>query len=196
MLIGGGIGHEGFTRLLLLAAGGAVLARAIANRPLGQVLAPEIRIDKTITIHAPRERVAAVWARVEDFPRFMQHVRRVHRDGDRTQWTVDGPLGTEVRFDADLELRDHELLWRTPHDARVAHRGSVRFERIDDNATRVRIEMRYRPPGGLVGYLVALGSGRDPRHQIHDDLVRMKALLEQGFTRAHHERIALSDLER
>jgi len=67
----------------------------------------------------------------------------------------------------------------------------VRFESCQDG-TRVHIDMWYRPFGGLVGHAVARVLGFDPKRRIDRDLVRMKALLENGRTRAHHQRFELS----
>lgn len=40
--------------------------------------------------------------------------------------------------------------------------------------------MSYQPAAGTVGHVVAKLPGDDPKHQLDDDLVRMKTYLETG----------------
>ena len=42
--------------------------------------------------------------------------------------------------------------------------------------------MSYVPPAGALGHAVATLFGVDPRQAMHDDLVRLKSLLEEGET--------------
>src|SRR5258705_3236331 len=63
--------------------------------------AGEIEVDRSVTIEAPVERVYEFWNDVENFPRFMSHVREVRRLGpDRSRWTVAGPAGAAPEGDA------------------------------------------------------------------------------------------------
>ena len=71
--------------------------------------------------------------------------------------------------------------------------GIVRFEPAN-HGTSVQIRMRYRPPAGMIGHTIAHVLGWDPKARLDDDMVRMKALLEDGHTRAHGEQVALSDV--
>jgi uncharacterized membrane protein len=38
--------------------------------------------------------------------------------------------------------------------------------------------MSYNPPGGAVGHAIARLLGRDPKQEMDDDLMRMKAFIE------------------
>jgi uncharacterized membrane protein len=42
--------------------------------------------------------------------------------------------------------------------------------------------MAYLPPAGVVGHAVAQLFGVDPRQAMHEDLIRLKTLLEEGKT--------------
>jgi uncharacterized membrane protein len=125
----------------------------------------------------------------------MEHVQSVIVRGNRSRWRVDGPAGTALEFEA--EMTAHEpgrlLAWKTLPGETIEHSGNVRFESAGDG-TRLHIEMTYRPPGGRLAHAIAHILGWDPKARMDDDLVRMKALLEDGFTRAHHSRISLSDV--
>jgi hypothetical protein len=44
----------------------------------------------------------------------------------------------------------------------------------------VQIELHYNPPGGAVGHAIAALFKRDPKHQMDDDLARIKTAIETG----------------
>jgi len=46
--------------------------------------------------------------------------------------------------------------------------------------TEVRVQLEYRPPAGALGKGIAWLFGEEPSQQIHEDLHRMKGLLETG----------------
>jgi uncharacterized membrane protein len=170
-------------------------------RLIGHAVGRErIEIRKTINVHVPPDRVFALWNRLESFPRFLQHVRSVEvnpREPARSMWEVDGPAGYPICFETVTTrvVPDRELSWTTlPHQP-IEHSGSVRFEPVP-GGTRVDIHLSYRPPGGALGHAVAHVLGWDPKARIDDDMVRMKALLEDGRTRAHGERVMARDVVR
>ncbi|HEY8520176.1 MAG TPA: SRPBCC family protein [Gammaproteobacteria bacterium] len=176
-----------------LGAGGALLlARAVTNRDLRSLLGigaerHAVEVHKSIRIHAPVEKVFACWNDFEGFPRFTKHVLRVRRleprqNQERWRWTVTGPLGTRLDFDAVITAReDNRLLeWRTERGAFVQHAGRVQFQQNGDDSTTVEIKMVYNPVAGAVGHAVAWLLGCDPKHQMDDDLMRMKTYLETG----------------
>ncbi|HEX7123044.1 MAG TPA: SRPBCC family protein, partial [Gemmatimonadaceae bacterium] len=147
---------------------------------------------KTITIHAPIEQVWAYLTEWERFPQWMTHVREVRASGvpgsigERTHWVVDGPAGTTVSWDAETtRLVQNELVaWKSVEGAPVRQAGMIQFERQDGD-TRVHIQLSYNPPAGALGHAVAKIFGRDPKHQMDDDLARLKTFIETG--RAPHD---------
>jgi uncharacterized membrane protein len=175
-----------------------LLARAIANRDLACIVGlrpTTIDIVKTITIDAPVERVFALWTKVQRFPLFMEHVREVRLEApERSRWVVDGPFG-RASIEAELVKLEHDKLiaWRTLPGSELEHEGSVQLDEVD-HGTRIHIHLRYHPPGGIAGHAIAKLFGFDPRSRMDDDLVRVKALLEHGKTRAHHRRVKLGDV--
>ena len=56
----------------------------------------------------------------------------------------------------------------------------MQFKPTNDGATRVHIELQYNPPGGQVGHAIAALFKRDPKHQMDDDLARIKTAIETG----------------
>lgn len=173
-------------------AGSLLLVRAATNlefRRLTGIGARRRAIDvrKSIHINAPVARVFAVWSGFESFPTFMSHVRSVRRldDGrerERWRWTVDGPAGTEVEFDTVVTSfeTDRLLSWRTESGSPIQHAGRIQFGDNQDGSTTVKIQMTYNPIAGALGHAVARLFGADPKHQLDDDLLRMKTYIETG----------------
>ena len=184
---------------LVGSAGGALALRGTLNRPVPDIIGRGrgVTVQKTITVHRPVHEVFELWSRLDNFPQFMQHVRDIDVEigGSKSRWTVDGPAGTKVEFEAETcELVPNRVIaWKTVPNQAIEHEGRVRFEEASDG-TRVHVVMTYRPPGGVIGHAIAHLLGWDPKARMDDDLVRMKALLEEGKTRAHMHRVELADL--
>ena len=174
------------------AAGMLVLTRAITNlemRRLFGIGVPRHAVDiqKSIRINAPVQKVFELWDNFENFPLFMTHVRHVRRikageDKERWRWGVTGPTGTELEFDSTVTAREENRLiaWRTVGEAFVHHAGKVHFQDNADGSTTVDIKMVYNPVAGAVGHAIARLFGTDPKHQMDDDLLRVKSFLETG----------------
>jgi uncharacterized membrane protein len=156
-----------------------------------------VTLHKSIVVHQAIHIVFDCWSRFDNFPMFMQHVQEVDLQvgGSHSRWTVDGPAGTKIFFEAettDFEP-DRTIAWKTIEKQPIEHEGRVRFEEIA-GGTRVTVTMSYRPPGGIIGHAVAHILGWDPKARMDEDLVRMKTLLEEGKTRAHQQSVELADL--
>lgn len=196
VLLAGGFGRRGPLGALLGLAGAALLTRSTANVRLAELTrgnGRSVRVQKSIRIDAPVERVFAFWCDVRNFPRFMRHVRQV--DGElsgATHWRVDGIGGPPLEWTAQcIGLIDDELIaWSTLPGSAIRHAGVVRFERCADGATRVEVQMDYQPPAGVLGDRVARLLGFDPKRQLDDDLMRVKSYLETGH--AAHDAAARS----
>jgi uncharacterized membrane protein len=191
---------RGLVGTLLGTAGGALAVRGSLNKPLPDLVGARgaaITVQKSIVVHKPIHVVFDCWSRFDSFPLFMQHVQEVDLQvgGNRSRWTVDGPAGTKVEFEAEtIEFEpDRVIAWRTIPNQTIEHAGRVRFEEVA-GGTRVMVHMTYRPPGGIVGHAIAHILGWDPKARMDEDLVRMKTLLEEGKTRAHQQSVELADL--
>lgn len=173
----------------LAATGVGLLARAATDLEMRRLVGigagrRAVDVQKSVTIDAPVEDVFAFWTSYESFPRFMSRVLDVRR-GDRdglSHWTVTGPAGVPVQFDAEesVKIRNERFGWRTIEGSVVAHSGVVRFEPAGGGRTRVQVRMSYNPPGGWLGHEVAAAFGVDPKSSLDADLARMKTLLETG----------------
>ena len=197
-----GLLRRGQLGALVAGAGATLLLRDVANRPLRRVLgvgAGRCAVDfhKTLHVRAPVEEVYAFFTDVENFPRFMSHIRDVKRIGaDRYHWVAEGPARIPVAWDSEVTERvpGEVFAWQSMAGAAIANAGIVRFEVCADGSTRIDLRMSYNPPAGAVGHAVASIFGADPKHALDEDMVRFQSLLEQGKTTAHGEVVRLEDL--
>ena len=165
-------GHSVLYDRLAIEAGGA--RRSVGN--LG------VKVDESIVVNAPTQRVYEIWRKLENLPRLLSHVDDVEPvGGTRSRWTVKGPAGLPITWDADLinDKPGEIIAWRTIASPLVEHAGSVTFEPVGE-ATRVRVSLQYDPPGGRFGHAVASLVSADAGRQIAQDLANFKRALEEG----------------
>ena len=169
-------------------AGLGMLARSITDFEMRRLIGlygdrKGIEIEKTITINVPVDQVFTYWSQPENFPQFMTHVREVKRiDEGVYQWKVGGPAGLLVEWEAAItELNPNKVLaWKSLPGSIIGQQGITRFTSNPDGSTRIDIKMSYTPPAGLLGHEMARLFGVDPKHEMDDDLMRMKSFLEKG----------------
>jgi uncharacterized membrane protein len=198
-LIVAGARRRGWLGGGMAAAGVGLLSRAATNRPARRLLGlarsrANVEVRKEISIGAPIEEVYAFWERWENFPRFFEHVRDVRDEGGGwTRWTVAGPAGVEILFDAVVTaaIPNHLIAWKTAPRQAVRHAGLIRFEEVSPGVTRVDVQMSYDPPAGQLGQAVASLFGTDPKSALDDDLLRLKSLLEDRGTAAQGREVGL-----
>ena len=146
--------------------------------------APRIEVRRDITVGQEPAEVYRFWRNFENLPRFMEHLQAVRViDDRRSHWRARAPAGTTVEWDAEIiEDRPNELIvWRSLDGADVPNTGSVRFTPAPGGrGTEVRVELRYDPPGGALGALVAKLFGKEPGQQVGGDLRRLKQVMETG----------------
>ena len=183
--------EDGMQGILLGFGGSALLARALANRDLANLLGlteREITVQKIINVNAAPGIVFGFWADYQNFPRFMSKVREVHALSEsRSHWVVSGPAGVPVQWTAQVThiLPDELIEWRCSAASTVRHWGSVRFADNGTGGTRVSVRLSYVPPAGAFGHAVAALFGADPKSEMDADLMRMKSMIETG--RAAHD---------
>jgi uncharacterized membrane protein len=143
-----------------------------------------LHMTRSVVINRSPEELYRFWHDFENFPRFMYHLESVRSTGARTShWIARGPAGTHVEWDAEItaDTPNELIAWRSLPDADVENSGIVQFEaRPGGRGTIVRVEIEYRPPGGVTGAIVAKLFHESPEQQIYDDLHRMKQLIETG----------------
>jgi uncharacterized membrane protein len=182
-------GQQFSDKWVALAAGGAVAVgaaliyrelstRGDTRRRLGG--SRGIHVEESITVHRPLSQVFRFWRNFENLPQFMQHLESVvELDSGITHWVAKGPAGLKAEWSARIinEIDDRLIAWQSIAGSTIATAGSVNLTETTDG-TCVRVKLQYNPPAGRVGAAVAWLFGKDPQQQIHEDLCRLKALLE------------------
>ena len=143
-----------------------------------------VHVSRSVTVRRPRDEVYQFWRRLENLPRFMQHVRTVTVTGDRrSHWIVNAPAGQTVEWDAEIldDRPGDRLSWRSLEGSDVQHEGVVVFRDAPaDRGTEIEVDLRYDAPAGGAGAAIAKLFGEEPSQQIRDDLRRFKQVMELG----------------
>jgi uncharacterized membrane protein len=132
-------------------------------------------IEHSVDVEVPVRVAYNQWTQFESFPEFMEGVESVKQLTDtRTAWVAE-IAGVRREFEADITEQhpDERIAWRTteqPHQA-----GVVTFHRIDDNTTRVTLQMEYDPEG----FVETAGDWLQlVRMRVVGDMKRFKAFVE------------------
>ena len=132
-------------------------------------------IEQSIVVNVPVQMAYNQWTQFEEFPRFMDGVESVRQlDDKRLHWRVN--IGGKVKeWDAEITEQhpDERIAWTTRSGARNA--GVVTFHRLDENRTKIMLQVDYEPEGVVenVGDAVGIVSAR-----IKGDLERFKEFIE------------------
>jgi uncharacterized membrane protein len=117
------------------------------------------RIEKVVEVNCPVRTVYNQWTQFEEFPKFMDGVKRVDQiDDTHVRWHA-SIWGKEKEWDAEIteQVPDEKIGWRSiSGDAPNA--GVVRFEPMGPDRTRVRLVMSYEPQGAVENIGDALGA--------------------------------------
>jgi uncharacterized membrane protein len=131
-------------------------------------------IEESIEVNVPVSTAYNQWTQFEDFPLFMEGVDDVRQlDDTRLHW-VATVAGKTNEWDAKIleQHPDKQISWISEDGKKT--RGTVTFEPVGENKTRVRLSMGYQ-----ASPLEAIGSaaGLDAR-RVRGDLERFKELIE------------------
>ena len=184
--------QRSWTSPFVAAAGTALVYRGATGQYPAQELLEDvaetadkgIRVHKAVTIQRSPEDVYQFWRRLENLPRFMEHLTEVEDlGGGRSRWHARVPAGLPLSWEAVI-VRDEPgrlLQWETDPDATVQHHGQVRFlPAMGDRGTELHVDMSYRPPLGVAGVAVAQLLNIVTEQQIKEEIRRCKHMLEAG----------------
>jgi uncharacterized membrane protein len=132
-------------------------------------------IEESIEVAVPVRTAYNQWTQFEQFPRFMDGVEQVKQlDDTHLHWVV-SHNGKRYEFDAEIteQRPDERIAWKTVDGK--SHSGVVTFHRLDDQHSRIMVQMTWEPEGMLETLGAALGS--DDR-RVKDDLEHFKEIVE------------------
>lgn len=144
------------------------------------------KMEKSVTINRSPDEIYSFWRQLENLPRFMNHIQSVTQKGDGiSHWVMKTSHDRTLQWDARLiEDKPGQMLsWQSLEGADVDNAGSVWFTpAVGGRGTVVKVSMKYSPPGGKLGSLMAKLMGDSADKQMAEDLFRLKSLLETGET--------------
>ncbi len=135
------------------------------------------KIEDTITVDVPVRVAYDRWTRFEDFPSFMDGVKRVEQlDDKRLHWTA-SIAGQLKDWDAEIteQTPDRRIAWSSTSGAPNA--GAVEFRPVTDDRTEVTLHLEAEPEGALETVGDALGI---LKATVRGDLERYKDLVERN----------------
>jgi len=132
-------------------------------------------IQESIDVRVPVRTVYNQWTQFESFPYFMDGVDRVVQVNDTlTHWET-SIGGVHREFDAEITEQhpDERVAWNSVGGQ--DHAGVVTFHRIDEQTTRVTVQMEYGPETLTEKAGAALGV---VDRKVKGDLARFKEFIE------------------
>jgi uncharacterized membrane protein len=136
-------------------------------------------IEKSVDVRVPLSTAYNQWTQFEQFPHFMEGVEQVRQIGDKhIHWRVNvGGKPKEFETEITEQIPDQRIAWRTRGGTDNA--GVVTFHRLNDQTTRIMLQMEYHPEGFVekAGDMFGVASRR-----VQADLERFKEFVEKRGT--------------
>jgi uncharacterized membrane protein len=133
-------------------------------------------IQRWTDVAVPVDKAYEAWTDFEKFPQFMHRVLSVQKsDGkDEVQWEEKIWFSKRQWKGKIVDRRKNDrVAWKTTSG--TSHSGIVSFHKLDENLTRVMVEVDFQP----TGMFEKMGSGlRFVKRAVQADLARFKAYVE------------------
>jgi uncharacterized membrane protein len=133
-------------------------------------------VTEFVDVNVPVRNAYNQWTQFEEFPHFMDGVREVRQlDATHLHWkTKIG--GVEREFDAEIteQLPDERVAWKATDGEKQA--GVVTFHRLDEDTTRVTVQMDFDPQDFVEKAGAVLGV---VDRKVKGDLERFKNFIER-----------------
>ena len=134
------------------------------------------RFEDQITVEVPVRVAYDRWTRFEDFPSFMDGVKRVEQVDDKTLRWMASVAGTTKSWTAEIvdQTPDTRIAWKSVEGAENA--GAVLFAPDGPDRTTVTLRLDVEPEGPVESAGDALGF---VERRVKGDLQRYKDLVER-----------------
>ena len=155
---------------LLLGAG------ALLYRPLRKMRSARNSVTADTIVRVPVHAAYDQWTQFEEFPTFMSDIEEVRQvDDTHLHWRA-RVAGKAREWDARIDDQepDRKISWHSTSGAR--NDGTVLFEPVDPNSTRVKVEMAFEPDSMSERLGSAIGL---PSRRVKADLERFRELIEK-----------------
>ncbi len=132
-------------------------------------------VEQSIEVNVPVSTAYNQWTQFEEFPKFMEGVESVTQlDDTHLRWVAEiAGRRHEWRAEISEQRPDERVAWHATEGKKNA--GVVTFHRLNDNQTRIMLQMEWEPEGAVEQAGAAVGA--DDR-RVKADLERFKELIE------------------
>jgi uncharacterized membrane protein len=133
-------------------------------------------ITESVELDVPVRTAYNQWTQFQEFPRFMEGVEDVAQlDDTHLRWRGDvGGKSEEWETEITEQIPDERVAWKTTKG--TGPHGVVTFHRLEDQRSKVTVQMDYEPEGMTekLGSAVGLDSRR-----VKGDLERFRDMIEE-----------------
>ena len=132
-------------------------------------------VEESIEVNVPIRTAYNQWTQFQEFPRFMEGVESITQlDDKRLQWVAE-IAGQRREWEAEIteQKPDERIAWTAREGEHNS--GVVTFHYIDENTSRVMLQLEYEPEGALEKVGDALGAVKT---RVKGDMKRFKEYIE------------------
>lgn len=157
------------------------------RRDLMSTVAQDAALDSaataSVTIGRPADELRSLWLSPKTQSGIWTHFADVTAiDGRTANWVARGPADGEYRW--RTEVTDHgsgEIRWASLDGGDVPNAGALTFKPAPgDRGTELHLDVRFDPPGGVVGEAFSKLFHIVPREIVHKALYKFRALALTG----------------
>ena len=134
------------------------------------------QVVQTIDIDVPVTVAYNEWTQFEEFPKFLSFVESItQQDDTHNHWVVNIAGGTR-EFDTVIteQIPDDRVAW-TSTGGEVDHAGVVTFHKLSDTASRLAVQIDWKPEG----FVERAGAALDvPDRAVKSELENFKKYIE------------------
>jgi uncharacterized membrane protein len=138
------------------------------------------QIQQSVDVDVPVSVAYNQWTQFESFPQFMSGVESITQIDDTHNHWVTNIAGVTREFDTEVTEQhpDERIAWAST-SGESKHAGVVTFHRLDENKTRVMIQIDWEPSD----LVEKIGSAVNiDEHQVRQDAERFKQFIESRGT--------------
>lgn len=143
----------------------------------------DVSARRAVTIGRPADALRTLWLEPETQSRIWSHFADVVANDDGSaDWLARGPAGGEYRWRTTVaDTGPDEIRWTALDGADVPNVGVLTFRPAPgDRGTELHLEVRFDPPGGVVGKAVSTLFHIVPGEIVAHALYRFRALALTG----------------
>ncbi|MFC5599199.1 SRPBCC family protein [Deinococcus cellulosilyticus] len=149
-----GLQQKGKTRIALTGLGGALIYAGLKEQeaPASLTSSGDIYLEDSVVVHRPLSEVYMQLRNFPNLPQVFSHLEKVEFQGENIRFKGQVPLGMLADWDIEMVFDDHQerFGWRSKPGSMLDNAGSLTFEKIDAENTRVHVALSYKLPKELL----------------------------------------------